>query len=140
MKDTEYVTTLKLNKQLVNVGLDDNGQCYFVEYVDPKTDEDKQVSLGTYNTDYKYAAEELLGEPIIDCPYYNLTKAKDENCEHKHEFGFCHKCWFEDMNWHMRQNLILKHFIDRRLNINPKYKELFEQILEAYKEGGEYQE
>ena len=73
MRDREYVASLKLNKQLVNIGLDDNGQCYFVEYVDPKTNEDKRVSLGTYNSDYEYAAQELLGEPTIDCPYYNLT-------------------------------------------------------------------
>lgn len=138
MKDFEYVTTLKLNKQLVNIGLDDNGQCYFAEYVDPKTYEDKQVSLGTYNSDYEYAAQELLGEPTVDCPHYNLTKAKSENCEHRNKFGFCHKCFFEDMNSHMRQILIKSCFIDRRLNINPKYKELFEQILEAHKEGGEY--
>ena len=140
MRDNEYITSLKLNNQLVNIGLDDNGQCYFVEYVDPKTGEDKQVSLGSYNMEYIYAAEELLGDPLVDCPHYNLTKAKNSDCEYRHRFGFCHRCWFEDMNWHMRQNLILKHFIDRRLNVNPKYKQLFEQILQAYKEGGDYQE
>lgn len=102
MRDNEYVTSLKLNKQLVNIGLDDNGQCYFVEYVDPKTDEDKRAGLGTYNSDYEYAAQELLGEPTVDCPHYNLTKAKDSDCEHRNKFGFCHKCFFEDMKWHMR--------------------------------------
>ena len=139
MNKEEFIATIKLNGKIINVGLDDNGQCYFLEYVNDKK-ELVQISCGTYNTNYQWCAEEILGEPLVDCPYYNLTKAKGENCEHKNKFGFCHRCWFEDINWHMRQNLILKHFIDRRLNVNPKYKKLFEQILEAYKEGGEYQE
>ena len=135
----QFIESISYNKKIINIYLDDAGQSYILEYLNDKG-ELVETGLGSYNNNYMWCIEELFGDPLINCPHYNTIKVKNKNCNYKNKFGFCHKCWFEDMNWHMRQNLIKSHFIDRRLNINPNYRELFEQILQAYKEGGEYQE
>ena len=133
LKPDEYITSIKLNNQLVNIGLDDNGQSYFVEYLNPENQELIQVGLGTYNTDYQYTAEELLGNPEIDCKYYEESKSKNCNCEFKNKFGYCHRCYYSDINWSMLQLLIKNGFIDRRLQVNENYLSLAKNLKDAWK-------
>jgi hypothetical protein len=51
MKKEEYVKTFEVNGTKVDLGLDDYGQCYFIEWVDKNGDK-KSTSLGTYNFHY----------------------------------------------------------------------------------------
>ena len=56
MKKEEYVETKVINGHMVNIGLDDYGQCYFFEFVDPDG-ELREVSCGTYNFNYEEEIE-----------------------------------------------------------------------------------
>lgn len=50
MTDEEYIKTLTVNGQKIDLGLDDYGQQYFIEWED---EEGKHESgLGAYNLDY----------------------------------------------------------------------------------------
>lgn len=128
--NTQFIESVKIGDHLVNVYLDDAGQSYILEYLDSKTKEIKEVGCGTYNSDYQYVIEEILGNPL-ECPHYPLTKAKNETCEYKNQFGYCYKCFFYDVENSMLNNLVKAGFVDRRLQINPKYKKLFAEIVKA---------
>ena len=49
MTKDEYVTTFYVNGKKADVGIDDYGQCYFLEW--EENGEKKEASLGTYNTE-----------------------------------------------------------------------------------------
>ena len=117
----EYVETLVLNGKMINIGIDDAGQCYFVEWVDDNG-KLKQESCGTYNFNYKGYAEYKFGSPEIDCIYYSIQNSKS-NCEHRNKFGYCDKCCYQDLNWSNFQKLIELGVIDRRGNVQDAYKE-----------------
>ena len=51
MKDSEYVKTFNINGKEIKLGLDDYGQCYFIEWVDDFGNT-QETSLGTYNFRY----------------------------------------------------------------------------------------
>ena len=36
MKQEEYVKTIIFRGRMINIGLDDEGQCYFIEYLNDK--------------------------------------------------------------------------------------------------------
>lgn len=92
MKPEEFITSVKLGGKLINIGLDDYGQCYFVEYVEDN--EIKELGLGTYNFEYMDEVEYLFGDPEIDCPIY-VKDAILYKCE-KPNRGFCSKCPYSD--------------------------------------------
>lgn len=46
MKSEEYVTTVVFNGKMINIGLDDFGQCYFIEFLD---DNGQLVQEACYN-------------------------------------------------------------------------------------------
>ena len=52
MMKEEYVKTLNVGGHEIKLGLDDYGQCYFIEWADPLTGELKETGLGTYNFNY----------------------------------------------------------------------------------------
>lgn len=60
MKKSEYVKTIVLDGKMINVGLDDYGQCYFFEFVD-KNGELKEMSCGTYCFDYMQEIKDYFG-------------------------------------------------------------------------------
>ena len=51
MTKEEYIKTLEVCGTKVDLGLDDYGQCYFIEWTD-KNGEKKETGLGTYNFNY----------------------------------------------------------------------------------------
>lgn len=51
MRKEDYLETKVINGQMVNIGMDDYGQCYYFEYID-KNGQLKEMSCGTYNFDY----------------------------------------------------------------------------------------
>lgn len=49
MTKDEYITTFTINGKRADVGMDDYGQCYFLEW--EENGEKQEVGLGTYNTE-----------------------------------------------------------------------------------------
>ena len=51
MKPDEYIKTLNVGGKEIKLGLDDYGQCYFIEWVDDNG-KTQETGLGTYNFHY----------------------------------------------------------------------------------------
>ena len=60
MKKSEYVKTIVLDGKMINIGLDDYGQCYFFEFVD-QNGELKEMCCGTYCFDYMQEIKDYFG-------------------------------------------------------------------------------
>ena len=56
MKTSEYVKTIVVYGKMVNVGIDDAGQQYFIEYVNANG-ELVEMGCGSYNFDYEDVAK-----------------------------------------------------------------------------------
>ena len=52
MKAEEYIKTLDVCGRKIKLGMDDYGQCYFIEWTNPLTGEQMETGLGAYNSDY----------------------------------------------------------------------------------------
>jgi len=85
MQQDEYVTSINYNGALVNIGMDDYGQSYFIEYADGESV--VTVGCGTYNTDYMSTVEYCLGDPK-KCELFE----QNASCEEWDRHGFCCKC------------------------------------------------
>ena len=83
MKTNEYVKTIVVYGKMVNVGMDDAGQQYFIEYVNANG-ELAEMGCGSYNFDYedvaKYATDpdrysrEIWGDEELE----KIQKEKEE--------------------------------------------------------------
>ena len=51
MEFSQYIKTLTICGHDIDLGLDDYGQCYFIEWIDENGDK-KDTGLGTYNFHY----------------------------------------------------------------------------------------
>lgn len=90
MKQEEYIKTIVYNGHMINVGIDDYGQTYFIEYVeDGKL---KEECIGAYVGDYEDYIEYKFGEPETDCPIYNDVITTDTMSCTEPWRGFCSKC------------------------------------------------
>lgn len=67
MKPEEYIKTITVNDQQVDLGIDDYGQCYFIEWTDNSGTH--EMSLGTYNTRFM---EDILY--IFDSEYQRIMQ------------------------------------------------------------------
>lgn len=56
MKTNEYFKTIVVYGKMVNVGVDDPGQQYFIEFVNDKG-ELEEIGCGAYNFDYEDTAK-----------------------------------------------------------------------------------
>jgi hypothetical protein len=90
MKQEEYIKTVVYNGRMINIGLDDYGQTYFLEYVEDG--ELKEECVGTYCSDYGDYIKWRFGEPEINCPIYNDVVTTDTECCPNQEMAFCDKC------------------------------------------------
>lgn len=90
MKPEEYVKTVMYNGYMINIGLDDDGQQYFLEYIN---DEGKLVEdgCGAYNTNYQKIIERLFGTPSLCVLYENLLKS-NTLCEQYFAHEYCIYC------------------------------------------------
>ena len=59
MKQEDYVKTIVVYGKMVNVGMDDYGQQYFIEFVNDKG-ELEELGCGTYNFDYEDIAKTAI--------------------------------------------------------------------------------
>ncbi len=103
MKQEEYIKTIIYNDRLINLGLDDAGQTYFIEYAEDG--QLKEECVGSYNTDYERYIEWRFGEPEINCPiYHNVVTSDTEFCNDATR-GFCSECRkaYDDIAWDMLQ-------------------------------------
>lgn len=87
MRRDEYIETIVFNGQMINVGIDDYGQTYFLEYVN-KDGELVEDCVGAYETDYKSYIESVFGEPKLNC---DIIKEVDGECP-KVDKMYCYKC------------------------------------------------
>ena len=83
MKRDEYVKTIVVYGKMVNVGMDDYGQQYFIEYVDGNG-ELTEVGCGAYNFDIEDVAKSIIDyerhsrEIWGDEEWEEMQKAKEE--------------------------------------------------------------
>ena len=91
MKQEEYVKTDVYNGHMYNVGVDDYGQQYFIEYMN-ENGELAEECCGAYNANYMGAVEALFGGPEL-CEHYDHPHI-DENglCKQKFSHGYCGNC------------------------------------------------
>lgn len=132
MLKNEYVATCVLGNKLINVGLDDAGQCYFLEYIEDG--QLKEESCGSYNTNYERYIEERFGEPVEHCQYYPdkelLKYVELKDCEHRNTYGYCYKCKYNDVREYSFRSLVDLGIIDRRGNLIGPWNELLTKINE----------
>lgn len=84
MKQEEYIKTIVYNGKMINLGIDDAGQTYFIEYLN----EDgmlEEECVGSYCTDYEdyimwRFRKKKIGETCRQCAFRNnllyLTDSK----------------------------------------------------------------
>ena len=90
MKQEEYIKTIVYNDQMINLGLDDFMQTYYIEYAE--NGKLKEECVGSYITDYESYVEYRFGIPEIHCPIYNDVVITDTECCTSYVGGFCDKC------------------------------------------------
>lgn len=83
MKRDEYVKTIVIYGKMVNVGMDDYGQQYFIEFVN-ENGELIEVGCGAYNFDVEDVAKSIIDyerhsrEIWGDEEWEEMQKAKEE--------------------------------------------------------------
>ena len=90
MTKDEYIKTIVFNGITINIGLDDYGQTYFIEYIE--NGELKEECIGSYITDYYDYIEWRFGDPEINCPIYNNVVTTDVECCTNQTKSLCSKC------------------------------------------------
>lgn len=90
MKREEYIKTIVYNGNMINIGIDDAGQTYLIEYVEDG--QLKEECVGSYIMGYEDYVEWRFGEPEINCSIYNSVVTTDtERCAIPYK-PFCDKC------------------------------------------------
>ena len=111
MKQEEYIKTIVQNGQMINLGQDDAGQTYFIEYAeDGKLVEE---CVGPYVTDYEDYIEYRFGNPETNCPIYHNVVTTDTECCTQQTKSLCLKCrkrWndVDYVAWQKRQEEFAK--------------------------------
>lgn len=72
MKPNEYIKTIVIYGKMINVGIDDYGQQYFLEYVDDNG-ELQEIGCGAYNSDI-----EDVAKTIVDRRRYMIEEYGEE--------------------------------------------------------------
>ena len=117
MKQDEYIKTVVYNGRMINIGLDDYGQTYFLEYVEDG--ELKEECVGPYVTDCEDYIEYRFGNPEINCHiYHDVITSATESCTKK-TFAFCSMCRksLNDVDyaaWQKRQEEFAKWLEDNK--------------------------
>ena len=91
MKKDEFIETIVVNNHMINVGYDDYGQTYFLEYID-KNGELVEDCVGAYETDYEGYAESIFESPE-NCTRYGVFI--DGDCQEGQTY--CYRCPYSSM-------------------------------------------
>lgn len=70
MDSNDYIKTLTVNGKEIKLGMDDYGQCYFIEWEEPDG-KIMDTSLGTYNLHYMESVYHMFD------PVYKQLSRKD---------------------------------------------------------------
>ena len=99
MNRDEYIKTVIYNGKMINIGLDDYGQTYFIEYAEDG--EIKEECVGSYIEDYEDYIEYRFGDPEINCPIYHTITTSATRCCEKRNKAFCTNCrkFYNDVDW-----------------------------------------
>lgn len=99
MKQEEYIKTVVFNGIMINIGLDDAGQTYFIEYIEDG--ELKEECVGSYIADYEDYIEWRFGDPAINCPIYDKVITTDTECCETKAKSLCTMCRkaYNDVAW-----------------------------------------
>lgn len=90
MNKDEYIKTIVYNGRMINIGIDDYGQTYFLEYLEDG--ELKEECIGAYVTDYENYIEWRFGKPEINCPIYATVITSNTECCTNQNKILCSKC------------------------------------------------
>ena len=90
MKQEEYIKTIVYNDLMINIGLDDFMQTYYIEYAE--NGKLKEECVGSYITDYESYVEYRFGFPARDCHIYNDVVTTDTECCTNQTKCFCAHC------------------------------------------------
>ena len=118
MKQEEYIKTIVYNGINIDVGLDDYGQSYFIEYTE--NGQLQTECVGTYVFDYEDYIEWRFGNPEINCSIYNDVVTTDTECCTQLDKAFCTKCLksWNDVDyaaWQKRQEEFKKWLEEHKL-------------------------
>lgn len=91
MKKEEFVKHITYNNIEIDVGLDDYGQSYFIEYKD-ETGKIVTECIGSYISEYEDYIQYRFGKPELNCPIYNKIQTSDTECCRTTNQAFCTKC------------------------------------------------
>lgn len=85
MKSSEYVTTVLVRDYVVNIGIDDYGQCYFIEWVENENGNDvlRSLSLGTYCTDYLESTYSIFDYKGVSISLYGKEQWEEDTARIK---------------------------------------------------------
>lgn len=133
MKDEEFVTCVVFNNKHINVGLDDAGQTYFIQYTDDNG-EDIEECVGSYEVDYMRYIEWRFGSPDMCSMYKDIEydqKLSYDNipneCKNKSKYGFCDRCPYQDYDWYVLCQLRNLGVLNRHGDtVNQRFKHLFD--------------
>ena len=99
MKNDEFIKTIKYNGLDINLGLDDAGQTYFIEY--EQNGELHTECVGSYIAEYMDYIEYRFGKPELNCDIYETVETTDTQCCPAPNKAFCTNCrkFFNDKDW-----------------------------------------
>lgn len=111
MKQDEYIKTIVYNDRMINIGINDAGQTYFIEYVE--NGYIKEECVGAYVMDYEYYIEDRFGDPETNCQIYNDVVTTDTECCPHRDKAYCYRCrkYCNDVDyeaWQKRQEEFAK--------------------------------
>ena len=104
MTSDEFVKHIIYNNIEIDIGLDDAGQTYFIEYKDDNGNLHTEC-VGAYIQGYMDYIEYRFGKPEINCPIYHQIKTSEtESCRTINK-SFCTSCrkFFNDLAWEAKE-------------------------------------
>ena len=101
----EFVKHITYNNIEIDIGIDDYGQTYFIEYTDENGNL-QQECVGAYVTDYMNYIEYRFGKPEKNCPIYSIVKTSETECCGVTDKGFCTNCrkFYNDIEYELVKN------------------------------------
>ena len=119
MDKNEFVKHIIYNNIEIDIGIDDYGQTYFIEYID-NNGKVHQECVGAYVTDYMNYIEYRFGTPEKNCPIYSIVRTSDTECCGVADKGFCTNCrkFYTDITY--------EHIEKRRKQLEEVLKEKYD--------------
>ena len=92
MRKDEFIRHITYNDVEIDLGIDDYGQTYFIEYIDKYTGELITECVGAYCTNWHDYIEYRFGIPEKNCEIYDQEIVTDNEGCSKMDKGYCCRC------------------------------------------------